>query len=192
MIESYTPEEQSQLLGLARQTLEAITTGHPAPVVDVQTLPPALCEMRACFVTMRLRSDGALRGCTGTLVARRSLAQEVIEMTIQTAFYDPRFSPVTRHETPDIHLEISVLTPPQPLEFDSPDDLLDKLRPGVDGVTLKLDNRRATFLPQVWESYSDPRVFLSLLCEKMGCSPNTWRDPRLKVEIYQAIVIEEA
>ena len=92
---------------------------------------------------------------------------------------------------PGRHVEISVLTPSQPLEFAGPDDLLRKLRPGVDGVTLRLDRRRATFLPQVWESYPDPRLFLTLLAQKMGADPDAWRDPRLQVETYQAIIIEE-
>jgi AmmeMemoRadiSam system protein A len=142
-------------------------------------------------VTLRYRDDGALRGCTGTLVARHPLALEVVTITVQTAFHDPRFYPVTAAEVPDLHIEISVLTPPQPLSFSDPDDLLARLRPCVDGVTLKLEGRRATFLPQVWDSYPDPRIFLSLLCEKMGRAPDAWCDPRLEVETYQAIVIEE-
>jgi AmmeMemoRadiSam system protein A len=191
MAEDYTPEERMLLLALARQTLEAVTTHQPAPTTNQPDLSPALLAPRACFVTMRLHSDGSLRGCTGTLIARRPLAEEVIAMTIQTAFNDPRFRPVEASEVEDIHLEISVLTPSQPLDFADPPDLLHKLRPGVDGVTLKLDNRRATFLPQVWESYPDPRVFLSLLCQKMGHAPDAWRNARLQVETYQAVVIEE-
>jgi len=187
----YTPEEEHILLALARDTLRAVTRGHPPPPLDQDALPPALLEPRACFVTLRRRSDGALRGCTGTLVARRPLALEVVEMTQQTALNDPRFMPVTAPEIPGLHVEISVLSPPQPLQFDNPDDLLHKLHPGIDGVTLMLDDRRATFLPQVWESYPDPRLFLSLLSEKMGRSPDAWHDPQLQVETYQATVIEE-
>jgi AmmeMemoRadiSam system protein A len=192
MMDAYTPDEQAVLLQLARQTLEAVTAGQDAPDLDYNELSPRLCEERACFVTMRRRFDGALRGCTGTLVARRPLALEVIETTIQTAFYDPRFRPVLASEVPGLHLEISILTPPIRLEFTDPDDLLTKLRPGIDGVTLMLDARRATFLPQVWESYPDPRIFLSLLCEKMGSPPDAWKNPRLKVERYQAVIMEEA
>ncbi len=187
----YSPEAKTTLLNIARQTLLTITSGCAGPEVDLACLPPELREDRACFVTMRMRSDGTLRGCTGTLVARRPLAIEVAEMTVQTAFYDPRFHPVRAYEVPDIHIEISVLTPPQPVEFCDPDDLLSKLRPGTDGVTLILDYRRATFLPQVWESYPDPRIFLSLLSEKMGCNPDAWRNPRTRVERYEAIIIEE-
>jgi AmmeMemoRadiSam system protein A len=187
----YTLDEQNILLDLARRTLERVTRGESPPSLDLDKLPPALVEDRACFVTLRRRVDGALRGCTGTLIAHHPLAQEVVSMTVQTAFSDPRFRPVSEDEVDGLHLEISVLTPPQPLAFDGSEDLLTKLHPGTDGVTLTLDNRRATFLPQVWESYPDPRVFLSLLCEKMGRAPDAWRNPHLEVETYQAVIIEE-
>lgn len=188
---SYTPHEQALLLGLARQTLEAITRHQPPPRLDLPALPPALREQRACFVTLRRRADRALRGCTGTLIARRPLAEEVVAMTEQTAFHDPRFLPVAAYEVPDLHIEISILTPPQWLEFSGPEDLLRKLRPGVDGVTLLLDHARATFLPQVWENHPDPEIFLSLLSQKMGRGPDAWRDPRVRVQAYQAVIIEE-
>ncbi len=187
----YTTEEQQTLLRLSRQTLERITHGEPLPRVDLAALPPKLREERACFVTLHRRADGALRGCTGTLVARRPLAEEVVYITEQTAFHDPRFPPVRADEVDGLRIEISVLTPPQPLDFDGPQDLVRKLRPGVDGVTLQLGYQRATFLPQVWESYPDPVVFLSLLAQKMGAPADAWRDPRVRVYTYQAIVFEE-
>lgn len=191
MDSTYTPQEKHLLLRLARETLQRVTNGQEPPAVDLTALPPALAEQRACFVTLRRRGNGMLRGCTGTLVARCPLAEEVINMTIQTAFYDPRFPPVQPYEVPGLQIEISVLTPPQPLVFRDPDELLRRLRPGVDGVTLRLGHRRATFLPQVWENYPDPQEFLSLLSQKMGAAPDAWRDPRIQVETYQAIVFEE-
>ena len=191
MNDMYTPDEEHILLDLARQTLERITAHISPPVVDLAALPPALGQQRACFVTLRHRQDDSLRGCTGTLIARRPLAEEVVSMTIQTAFHDPRFMPVQAPEVDELHIEISILTPSQPLEFSDPDDLLRKLHPGQDGVTLRLGNRRATFLPQVWENYPDPRVFLSLLAQKMGHPPDAWQHPQLAVEIYRAVIVEE-
>lgn len=188
----YTPDEQAQLLALARETLIRITNDDSPPVVNLDALPPCLEEQRACFVTLRRHDDGSLRGCTGTLVARRPLAEEVVYMTEQTAFHDPRFLPVHALEVDGLHIEISVLTPPERLDFDGPDDLLARLRPGIDGVTLQLTGRRATFLPQVWASYPDPETFLELLAQKMGHAPGAWRDPDLLVHVYQAVVIEEA
>src|SRR5205814_1516225 len=138
----YSPEERAQLLRLARQTLEAITTGGPRPRLDEAILTPALREERACFVTFYIGDD--LRGCTGTLAARRCLAGEVTATTVQTAFSDPRFTPIAADEVPGIRIEISVLTAPAPLKFDSPDELLRLLRPNVDGVTLRLGHYRST------------------------------------------------
>lgn len=192
MPDTYTREEQRLLLGLARDTLARITAGEEPPDVDLDAVSPTLVADRACFVTLRQRESGALRGCTGTLVARRPLAEEVVAMTVQTALHDPRFAPVQAHEVPYLHLEISVLTPSQALEFTDPESLLRKLRPGVDGVTLRLERHRATFLPQVWQSYPDPRLFLTLLAQKMGAGPDAWRDPAIQVETYQTILIEES
>lgn len=190
-IAAYTAEEERLLLDLARQTLRRVASGQRPLAPDLAAFSPALCEPRACFVTLRTCGEGLLRGCTGTLLARRPLAEEVVAMTVQTALHDPRFRPVTAWEVDGLHIEISVLTPPQPLDFAGPDDLLARLRPGVDGVTLYLDQRRATFLPSVWESHGEPEDFLSLLAQKMGLPANAWRRPGLEVETYQAIVIEE-
>jgi len=187
-------EHEQLLLQLARYTLETITRAagdfQIEAVLARFSLPTALQEPRACFVT--LEKKGQLRGCTGTLVARMPLAAEVVHSTHNTAFYDPRFPPVSADEVPLLQIELSILTPPQPLPYTSPADLLHKLRPGVDGVTLHWQNRRATFLPQVWERLSDPAQFLSALCHKMGLPPETWQQEPLTVEIYGADKVMEA
>src|SRR5258706_4336610 len=154
------------LLNVARGTLEAVTVGGIAPQPDRESVPASLVEWRACFVTLHRETD--LRGCTGTLTARRSLLEEVITTTEQTALNDPRFPPVTPYEVPLIRIEISVLTSSQRLEFASPDQIPQLIRPHIDGVTLKLGLNRSTFLPQVWEKIPDPIQFLNLLSRKMG------------------------
>ena len=190
MIDEYAPDEQAQLLHIARNTLDTVTSGGTRPQVDLQVLPPRLREERACFVTLTI--DGELRGCTGTLVARRPLAEEVSFTTVQTAFNDPRFPPVTAAEAPKIEIEISILTPSVPLHIDTPDDLPRVLRPRIDGVTLHLGPYRSTFLPQVWERVPDPIEFLTLLSRKMGLQGDAWRDPRIEVETYQSVVMVES
>ena len=88
-------------------------------------------------------------------------------------------------ELSQIEIEISRLTLPVPLEYSTPEDLLAKLRPGIDGVLLRDGVRRATFLPQVWEKIPDPAEFLDNLCYKMGVSPELWRKKHLDVSIYR-------
>ncbi len=187
----YSPAEQTLLLALARRTLADTAYHRLPPEVNLRLLPPALAEKRACFVTLRSHDDGALRGCIGILVARSPLASEVVAMTVQTARHDPRFPPVTVNELDRLWIEISVLTPLEHLTYTDPQELLRKLRPGVDGVILQLGHDRATFLPHVWKSYPEPDVFLNLLAQKMGHAPDTWRDVQLQVHTYQVVEIRE-
>lgn len=178
--------ERVLLLRLARDSIACAVSGAPLPQVDLECLPPTLTKPRACFVTLTERDSGALRGCTGVLTANLPLAQEVIRTAAETALHDPRFEPVMPIELDGLRVEISLLTPPVPLDVEHPDDIPRLLRPGIDGVTLTYRTRcRATFLPQVWEKLPDPVEFLDRLCLKMGLPPGTWREPGMEVEVYQ-------
>jgi AMMECR1 domain-containing protein len=74
---------------------------------------------------------------------------------------------------------------PIPLKYEDANDLLSKLRPHVDGVIMKDDYQRATFLPQVWEKIPDRAQFLDNLCYKMGVRDDLWRVKHLDVLTYQ-------
>ena len=175
--------DQRLLLQWARQALEAAAQGRPPPVINVAALPPALQQPGTSFVT--LTRDDELRGCIGGLLATQALCADICQHTAQAALDDPRFPPVTTAELPRIEIEISVLTAPQHLEYDSPAHLPQRLRPNLDGVILAHKGRRATFLPQVWEKVPNPETFLSMLCEKMGLPGHTWRHTPLEVKTYQ-------
>ena len=107
------------------------------------------------------------------------------------AIRDPRFSPVQTDELSQLEIEISVLTEPQPLAFSSPDNLLTQLQPHKDGVVLRLGNRGATYLPQVWEQLPDKVEFLNSLSQKAGCEASAWRKPGTEVLIYHAEAFKE-
>lgn len=180
--------EAAVLLGVARSTLEETTHAIPLEVVKnklAQPVQPPYNELCACFITLEIQHH--LRGCMGTLEARLPLLEEVMESTYNAAFYDPRFRPVTAEEVPQIEIEVSLLTPPQGLAYESPADLLGKLTPFTDGVILMGGGRRATFLPQVWEKIPEPADFLSAICRKMGFPPDHWQKFRFEVAIYHAI-----
>jgi hypothetical protein len=183
MSDSLSLSEKRQLVRLARAALEAAVRGESPPSVNAAELPPALTQSGASFVT--LMNGGELRGCIGGLHAHQPLYEDVRDHTAQSALRDYRFPAVTAAEAPHIEIEISILTEPQPLPYDSPDHLLRLLRPNVDGVILQQGYRRATFLPQVWERVPDPATFLAMLCEKMGAAPNLWRHAKLEVQTYQ-------
>lgn len=135
----------------------------------------------AAFVT--LTKNGELRGCIGTLEAHRSLSADVKANAVAAAMRDPRFKPLTREEFNVIRVEVSVLSAPERLNYRDEADALAQLRPGVDGVIFEYGYHRSTFLPQVWEQFGDPRVFMGHLKHKAGLPPDFW-DPAVKLSRY--------
>jgi MEMO1 family protein len=133
-----------------------------------------LQEPGASFVT--LTRQGELRGCIGTLEAHRPLGVDVRENAVAAAFRDPRFMPVTRGEFDDIRVEVSLLSPTEPLEVASEADALARLRPNVDGVVFEYGHYRSTFLPQVWEQLPEPAEFLAHLKRKAGLPVDFWAE----------------
>ena len=178
-----TLEERSLLLEQARHALTFGVLGSPLDALNLDSFPLKLRQPGATFVTLTI--DGQLRGCVGALEPYQPLIEDVREHAIAAALQDYRFSPVRPGELANISIEISRLTPPIPLEYTNPADLLAKLRPGIDGVVLRDGLRRATFLPQVWEKLPDTETFLSHLCQKMGTPADLWRKKHLEVLIYQ-------
>jgi AmmeMemoRadiSam system protein A len=183
MTDQLTDGEKHILLRLAREAMEHGIHGKKLPPLDHNSITPRLSENGASFVTLTIH--GELRGCIGALEAHQPLVDDVREHAIAAALEDPRFRPVDETELDRIKIEVSCLTVPHPLEYSSNTDLLAKLRPHVDGVILKNDYRRATFLPQVWDQIPDPEDFLDHLCAKMGANQSLWLNTKLQVYVYQ-------
>lgn len=165
------------LLAIAREAIEQ----GPAPFEPFTWREPWLAEPGAAFVTLKL--DGELRGCIGSLEARRPLGEDVAQNARAAAYRDPRFPPVHRDERRRLEIEVSLLSAAEPLEASSEEAALRLLRPGVDGVVLEFGELRSTFLPQVWESLPEPRDFLAELKRKAGLPRDFW-DPRLRIARY--------
>jgi len=165
------------LLQLARRSIgEALGEAGPA-TPDL----PALHEHAATFVT--LTQAGELRGCIGSLEAHRPLIDDVRANARAAAFRDPRFPPLTRDELAHTRVEVSLLSPAEPLFVTDEADALTRLRPQVDGLILAAGGRRATFLPQVWEQLPEPAVFLARLKQKAGLPAAYW-SPELRLWRY--------
>ena len=146
-----------------------------------------LNEQRATFVTLTLNDK--LRGCIGSLLAHRSLLEDILHNAKAAAFADLRFDRLTKQEFEKVKIEISILTVPQVLEYSDFEDLQKKLVPNKHGVILELDGKRATFLPQVWEQLPSFNDFMVHLCKKAGLNPNSL--PALpKIQTYEAIKIK--
>jgi hypothetical protein len=177
-----TPADKEQLLAVAVRAIDRGLHGERfAP--RVADYPPALAVPRATFVTLHVATR--LRGCIGTLEARRALVEDVSANAYAAAFEDPRFPALTRAEYPRLDIHISMLTAPQPLPVASEAELLAQLRPFVDGLILSEGARRGTFLPSVWEQLSDPREFLRHLKRKAGLPDDYW-SAAIEVQRYTA------
>ncbi|WP_432742681.1 AmmeMemoRadiSam system protein A [Methylobacter sp. G7] len=183
---SLNKENQQRLLDLAKNSIrQGSQTGRPIKI-DLTDYPRELTELRATFVTLEISHQ--LRGCIGMLEAVRPLAEDIAENAYSAAFKDPRFPPVEADELDNLDIHLSILTPAEPVTFDSERDLLAQLRPGIDGLILEEGHRRGTFLPSVWESLPEPEQFLRHLKQKAGLAPDYW-SKNIRIYRYQAEII---
>ncbi|RMH17860.1 MAG: AmmeMemoRadiSam system protein A [Acidobacteria bacterium] len=171
------PVRGRMLVETARQAIAHQLLGTPPPVAG----EPWLLAPGAVFVT--LRRGGALRGCIGSLEAYRPLFEDLRANALAAAFHDPRFPSLRADELEDLEIEVSLLSPPEPLRFSSEEEALAQLRPGRDGVVLSYRGHRGTFLPQVWKQLPEPRRFLARLKEKAGLPADFW-DPEIALARY--------
>lgn len=133
-----------------------------------------LDEPGASFVT--LKRHGSLRGCVGTLVPVEPLGEDVASNARAAAFQDSRFPPLSVSEWPDTDIEVSVLSPLEPIRYESKHHLLTLLRPHVDGLVMEWEGHKGAFLPQVWDQVADPAAFLVHLTQKAGLPQDFWDD----------------
>lgn len=185
----YTLEEKQFILNLAREAISYFLTDSKILKIDEsRVIFKKLLENKACFVTLKI--NGELRGCVGHIEPTQPLYLDIIENAVGSAFRDSRFDPLTPKEFEQISMEVSVLTEPVQLFFDSSADLLNKIRPNIDGVIIQKDGRSATYLPAVWNDFESKEKFLSSLCVKAGLKEGDWLVPDLLVWTYQVESIE--
>jgi AmmeMemoRadiSam system protein A len=184
-----TEEEGRYLLSVARKTIEQKIFNLGAQLELESFDSKTFSEKRGTFVTLTI--DDSLRGCIGNIVPQESLLDGVKANAIGAAFRDPRFSPLSEKEWEKVKIEISILTDPKPLGYSNRRDLLEKMKPGTDGVILKKGYNQSTFLPQVWEQLPEKKEFLTHLCLKAGLDGNEWEKGKLEVLTYQVQAFEE-
>ena len=180
-------ESRAFLLRVARESMECAVKGvrYSVPRSALPAGNSALTSKMGAFVTLNDRTTGALRGCIGEIMPMRPLVDAVAARAVDSALHDPRFMPVRERELANLRVEVSVLTPPRPVE--SWRDIV----LGRDGMTLEKGNAFAVFLPQVApEQAWDLPMTLSYLSQKAGLSPDAWRSGA-KFETFQAEVFHE-
>lgn len=168
------------LLDLGRAAVVAAVRGYDPPGADAD---PGWAVPADAFVTLRRR--GQLRGCIGTLGAGWSVGRSVVHAGEMAALEDPRFPPVGAEELTELDIEVSILTPPRPLE--EPGDFV----PGRHGIVVEARGRRGLLLPQVaTEMGWGAAEMLAGACEKAGLRPDAWLDPGTRLEVFEVVRAE--
>ncbi len=176
-----TREHGRILLDVAARSIEhGVRVGGALPV-DPADCDPVLRRVRASFVTLHLA--GELRGCVGSLEAKQPLVVDVAESAFKAALRDPRFPPLEEPELAGLDVHLSVLSPLEPVDVGSERELLDVLRPGIDGLLIREGTRDATFLPSVWGGLPEPARFVRELKRKAGLPDDHW-SPGIRVSRY--------
>ncbi len=191
-------EEGVFLVRLARRAVEEFlaTAVRIEPPGDT---PSKLREPRGVFVTIEKvfeDESGAvqktLRGCIGYPEPVLPLVEATISAAIAAATEDPRFPPMTEDELDTVVFEVSVLTRPKRIEYERPEELLNKIVVGRDGIIVRAGPFQGLLLPQVPLEYDwDVIEYLSHACLKAGLPPDYWRTSRVDIYTFQAQVFTE-
>lgn len=192
----YSLEDGKNLIQFARKNLETyLKTG------DKLSIPPELAakygEKGGAFVTLNkmVGNDTDLRGCIGIILPLYPLIETVQNMVISAAVEDPRFPEVKTEELSKIKIETSILSVPQKIEVKKPEEYLQKIVIGRDGLIVTGFGRRGLLLPQVpveHERNWDVETFLKHTCQKAGLSPEAWKDlNKVSFESFTATIFEE-
>ena len=193
-VQEFSSEERSQLLRLAHDSISS-ALDH----LEISTEPPTphFAELRGVFTSIYLRHDTpehdqpghdrpaeALRGCVGYVLPTCPVYRAVAETARAAAFADNRFSPVTREEAPHLAIELSILSPAQPI-------LPEEIEIGRHGLLVSWHGHRGLLLPQVPVEHAwDRTMFLEQTCRKAGLPPDTWQKDAA-IEAFTAEVFGE-
>ena len=177
-------EQRTQLLRIARQSIEAALDGRPAEV-DAAQLDETLRRPSGAFVSLHTK-DGTLRGCIGSIQPAAPLCEAIVSSAINAAFRDPRFYPLRKDELGNVEIEISVMSPIEPVSD------VEEIEVGRDGLIISRGARAGLLLPQVATDYGwDRETFLRQTCVKAGLPPDSWQSDDCRIEKFSAEVFSE-
>ena len=180
--------------GISAEVGDNVPSGSETASSQMDQVPsdvdPVFQTDRGAFVT--LEKGGELRGCIGRPRAVQPAIVALREAARGAATDDPRFPPVAPTELEAITVEVSVLTPPSPLDTDDPAEYQEMVAVGRDGLIVHQNGRSGLLLPQVPVDQGwGPTEFLDATCRKAGLRPSAWRDPGVSVEQFQAQIFAE-
>jgi uncharacterized protein (TIGR00296 family) len=190
---TYSDDDGVFLVNLARKTVDEIVKTKQKLKTPDDT-PKHLHEKSGVFVTLNsiLEGPANLRGCIGRPYPSSPLVEATIDSAVDSAINDPRFPAVTPKELDTILVDLSVLTPPKKIEYSKPEELLDLVKVGRDGLIAVRGMFRGLLLPQVPVDWKwDTEEYLQHTCNKAGLSADLWKDPETEFMSFQAEIFGE-
>lgn len=179
-----TTDHRRILLSIARGSIEAVLHGRK-PELDAARLDEPLRRPAGAFVSLHARA-GELRGCIGSIQPVAPLCHAVSSNAVNAAFRDPRFQPLRAAELEHVHLEISVMSPIEPVMD------VAGIEVGRHGLIVSRGGHVGLLLPQVAAEYGwDRDTFLSQTCRKAGLPADAWRSEGIRLEKFSAEVFGE-
>ena len=179
---SLSEADRQSLLELARRAIaEAVSLQKPAERIPHSGV---FAEKRGVFVTLHAR--GRLRGCIGVIEALEPLGESITRCAVSAAFEDPRFSPVTQEQLGELQIELSLLSPAEPI-------LPENIEIGKHGLLISQAAKRGLLLPQVAVQHKlSCEQFLEETCRKAGLDAHAWREPETQILAFTCEVFSEA
>ena len=186
-------EEGKFLIELARNAVKEYLKTRKS-ISAPENTPKKLREKCGVFVTINSVKNGEkeLRGCIGYPYPTNPLVEAVIDAAINSATQDPRFYPLSLRELDEVVFEISVLTPPEAIKTEKPEEYLAKIKVGEDGLIVEKGMFKGLLLPQVPVEWGwCEEEFLCQCCIKAGLPPDSWLTKGAKIYKFSAIIFEE-
>ena len=183
-------EQGARLVNLARKAIESKFSIIKLKI-DKNT-SEEFSDVLGCFVT--LHKNGQLRGCIGFPEPIMPLSEGIVNAAQSAAFNDPRFPPLEKSEVGEISVEISVLTRPKRIDVRNPEDYLQHIQIGKDGLIVRATFSSGLLLPQVATEYGwDALTFLRQTCIKASLRQDDWQDfDQVRVYKFQSQVFGES
>jgi AmmeMemoRadiSam system protein A len=185
----YTAIQRQQMLDIAQRSIQHGLHLGARLRVNYKGIEAGLLKQQACFVTLKIGQE--ICGRMGSLEPNMTLIESIAHNAYSAAFNDPRFPPITKEEVDHLAIDITILNELEMLTCENEDELLAQLTPNNDGIVISEDDFTATFLPDVWLQFSEPKDFILHLKIQAGLPEDYWSDT-LTFERFQIKEINSA
>ena len=190
----YSLEDGKYLVELARKSILHFLTFNEL-LAKPKDAPKKFDNNSGVFITLKKvdeKGEKKLRGCIGYPLPIFPLVQATIEAAKNAAVSDPRFPTVQVEEMKEIAIEVSILTPPKRLNVKKPEEYLDRIKIGRDGLIMKRGGASGLLLPQVPVDWGwTVEEFLEHTCQKAWLPKDAWKDLKTEVHVFSGSIFEK-